>query len=87
MMMFCLYTDLPAVVIPAFVVDKLGRKLTMEITCILSFSLLLPLIMHQNETVSTPLLFGARMFISATFSVTTVYASEVDLGIFFSVDI
>ncbi|XP_027176886.1 organic cation/carnitine transporter 7-like [Coffea eugenioides] len=69
--------DLPAVVIPAFIVDKLGRKLTMEITCILSFILLLPLIMHHNEIVSTTLLFGARMFISATFSVTTVYASEV----------
>lgn len=69
--------ELPGLVLSAFIVDKVGRKLSMEIMFILGFVLLLPLVIHQGEFMTTALLFGARMFISATFIVACIYAPEV----------
>ncbi|KAL3535024.1 hypothetical protein ACH5RR_003485 [Cinchona calisaya] len=69
--------DLVGLVVSAVIVDRLGRKLTMKIFCVLCFILLLPLIVHQNETVTTALLFGSRMFIMSTFTVVVVYSREV----------
>ncbi|GJU68171.1 organic cation/carnitine transporter 7-like protein [Tanacetum coccineum] len=41
------------------------------------FVLLLPLVVHQNAKMTTGFLFGARMFISASFIVACIYAPEV----------
>ncbi|CAA3009298.1 Synaptic vesicle transporter SV2 (major facilitator superfamily) [Olea europaea subsp. europaea] len=69
--------ELPGLIVAAVLVDRLGRKLTMEILTMFTFILILPLLLHQNELVTTALLFGSRMFISAAFTSLTVYAKEV----------
>ncbi|KAL3825512.1 hypothetical protein ACJIZ3_021541 [Penstemon smallii] len=69
--------ELPGLVLSAFIVDRVGRKLSMVLMFVLGFVLLLPLMVHQNEILTTTLLFGARTFISATFVVACIYAPEV----------
>ncbi|CAI9098981.1 OLC1v1035723C1 [Oldenlandia corymbosa var. corymbosa] len=69
--------DLPGTVISGAIVDRLGRKQTMKVFCALGFILLLPLSVHQNEIMTTALLFGARMFVVSTFNVIVVYSREV----------
>lgn len=69
--------ELPGLIIAATIVDKIGRKLSMEIMSILGFILLLPLVVHQNEIVNTALLFGSRMFVCSTFTVLGLYSREV----------
>uniref|UniRef100_A0A5B7AYI0 Putative General substrate transporter n=2 Tax=Davidia involucrata TaxID=16924 RepID=A0A5B7AYI0_DAVIN len=69
--------ELPGLVLSAIIVDRIGRKFSMEIMFVLGFILLLPLVSHQHQILITALLFGARMFISATFTVACIYAPEV----------
>ncbi|KAG9140842.1 hypothetical protein Leryth_010391 [Lithospermum erythrorhizon] len=69
--------ELPSVFLSAAIVDRVGRKYTMGITSVLSFVFLLPLVWHHNEMITTTLLFGARLFISAGSTVVSVYAMEV----------
>nr|XP_043628057.1 organic cation/carnitine transporter 7-like [Erigeron canadensis] len=69
--------ELPGLGLAAIILDKLGRKLSMEIMFIMGFILLLPLTVHQNDAMTTAFLFGARMFISASFIVACIYAPEV----------
>lgn len=69
--------ETPGLIFSAIIVDKIGRKITMALSCFLSFIVLMPLIVHQNEAVTTSLLFGARMFIIATTTVLVTYAREV----------
>lgn len=71
------FSETPGLIFSALMVDKVGRKLTLEITCTLGFIVLIPLILPQNEMVTTALLFGARMFIMATNTVVGTYAREV----------
>ncbi|KAM7477501.1 hypothetical protein LguiA_025714 [Lonicera macranthoides] len=68
----------PGLVLSGIIVDRVGRKLSMEIMFILGFILLLPLVTAQHEILTTASLFGARMFISATFTVACIYAPEGD---------
>ncbi|KAM7480904.1 hypothetical protein LguiB_005487 [Lonicera macranthoides] len=69
--------EVPGLVLSGIIVDRVGRKLSMEIMFILGFILLLPLVTAQHEILTTASLFGARMFISATFTVACIYAPEV----------
>ncbi|KAM7480720.1 hypothetical protein LguiB_005303 [Lonicera macranthoides] len=69
--------EVPGLILSAMIVDRVGRKLSMELMFILGFILLLPLVTPQHEIVTTASLFGARMFISATFTVACIYAPEV----------
>lgn len=69
--------ELPGLILAAFIVDRVGRKLCMVIMFALGFTLLLPLVAQQNGVLTTALLFGARMFVSATFEVACIYAPEV----------
>lgn len=69
--------EFPGLVLSAIIVDKLGRKFSMAIMMLLGFVLLLPLLSQQGEILTTASLFGARMFISATFTVACIYAPEV----------
>ncbi|KAM7489841.1 hypothetical protein LguiB_027325 [Lonicera macranthoides] len=69
--------EVPGLILAAFIVDRVGRKLSMEIMFVLGFVLLLPLVTHHGEMLTTTFLFGARMFISATFIVACIYAPEV----------
>ncbi|PIN12688.1 Synaptic vesicle transporter SV2 (major facilitator superfamily) [Handroanthus impetiginosus] len=69
--------EVPGLIIATVLLERLGRKLTMEMLTILAFVLILPLCFHQNEIVTTALLFGARMLLFAAFSSMTIYAKEV----------
>ncbi|KAL3533176.1 hypothetical protein ACH5RR_006697 [Cinchona calisaya] len=69
--------ELPGLVLSAIIVDRVGRKVSMVIMFALGFTLLLPLIAQQNGELTTTFLFGARMFISAAFTVACIYAPEV----------
>lgn len=69
--------ELPGLALAAVIVDKVGRKCSMEIMLLSGFVLLLPLVSNQNEVLTTVSLFGARMFISASFIVACIYAPEV----------
>ncbi|PWA54795.1 General substrate transporter [Artemisia annua] len=69
--------ELPGVAIAAFTLDRIGRKICMEILMICGFILLLPLVVHQNAIMTTGFLFGSRMFVSASFTVASIYAPEV----------
>lgn len=71
--------EIPGITFAATMVDKIGRKIVMEITIVLVFTVLLPLISPPNETVTTALLFGARMFLQTTFSVVSTYSREVSI--------
>ncbi|MFS7981525.1 putative major facilitator, sugar transporter, major facilitator superfamily [Helianthus anomalus] len=69
--------ELPGLGLAALILDRVGRKISMEIMLVSGFVLLLPLIVHQNDVMTTGSLFGARMFISACFSIACIYAPEV----------
>ena len=61
----------------AFIVDRVGRKLSMIIMFVVASILLIPLLTQQIEATTTALLFGARALVSATFIVACIYAPEV----------
>ncbi|KAL8239701.1 hypothetical protein R6Q59_016268 [Mikania micrantha] len=69
--------ELPGLGLAAIILDKVGRKISMEIMLFLGFILLLPLVVHQDDMLTKMSLFGARMFISASFIVACIYAPEV----------
>lgn len=79
-------TEIPGLVISAFVVDRIGRKFTMVVMFVLGSILLLPLMFHQNQFFTTTLLFGARTFVSATFTIACIYTPEVCFCLNLSVD-
>ncbi|KAL9153858.1 hypothetical protein ABFS82_10G075600 [Erythranthe guttata] len=81
-----LYTDVfvtslaevPGLIFSALIVDRVGRKLSMVTMFVLASVLLLPLSTNpNNEVLTVVLLFGARAFVSATFTVACIYAPEV----------
>ncbi|KAJ4709123.1 organic cation/carnitine transporter 7-like [Melia azedarach] len=69
--------ELPGLLLSAVIVDRIGRKMSMAITSILTFICLLPLVIPQPAAITTALLFGARMFINGTYTVASIYAPEV----------
>ncbi|MFS7981527.1 putative major facilitator, sugar transporter, major facilitator superfamily [Helianthus anomalus] len=69
--------ELPGLGLAAILLDRVGRKISMVIMLVSGFVLLLPLIVHQNEVITTGSLFGSRMFISASFIIVLIYAPEV----------
>ena len=58
-------------------VDRLGRKATMSSTLFLCCIFLLPLLTHQPPAITTALLFGGRVCVSAAFAVVYIYAPEI----------
>jgi len=75
---FDLHEELPGLLISAATVDKLGRKLSMSAMFFLCCIFLLPLVFRQPEGLTTGLLFGARICITATFTIVYIYAPEVN---------
>ncbi|KAA8541508.1 hypothetical protein F0562_022660 [Nyssa sinensis] len=71
------FAEFPGLLISAATVDKLGRKLSMSAMFFLCCFFLLPLIFHQPEGLTTALLFGARICITATFTIVYIYAPEI----------
>ncbi|KAB1213095.1 Organic cation/carnitine transporter 7 [Morella rubra] len=71
------FAEFPGLLISAAIVDKLGRKLSMSAMLFLCCVFLIPLVFHQPESLTTALLFGARICITAAFTVVYIYAPEV----------
>ncbi|KAL3835338.1 hypothetical protein ACJIZ3_010074 [Penstemon smallii] len=71
------FAEFPGLLISAAMVDKLGRKLSMSSMFFLCFFFLLPLVVHQPQSLTTALLFGARICITATFTIVYIYAPEL----------
>lgn len=69
--------ELPGLLISAAIVDKLGRKVSMASMFFVCFIFLLPLVFHLPQSITTGLLFGARICISGTFTIVYIYAPEV----------
>ncbi|GFP79196.1 organic cation/carnitine transporter 7 [Phtheirospermum japonicum] len=71
------FAEFPGLVLSAAIVDKLGRKKSMSGMFFLCFVILLPLIFHQPQSITTGLLFGARICITGTFTIVYIYAPEI----------
>ncbi|CAO2824577.1 unnamed protein product [Amaranthus hypochondriacus] len=71
------FAEFPGLLIVAATVDKVGRKLSMASLFFLCCLFLLPLAFNQSGDFVIPLLFGARICISATFTIVYIYAPEV----------
>ncbi|KAG9131016.1 hypothetical protein Leryth_006721 [Lithospermum erythrorhizon] len=69
--------ELPGLAFAAVTVDKIGRKLSMEASAVISLILLIPLFWNNNETLTTALLFGVRMFITSSFDILSIYIKEI----------
>lgn len=69
--------ELPGILLSAVIVDRFGRKLSMAFMFVLACIFLLPLVTRQRATLTTALLFGARMCSIGTFTVAAIYAPEV----------
>lgn len=69
--------EFPGLVISAIIVDWLGRKATMWILLFGCCGFLGPLAVHQKESVTTALLFGARACGMGSSTVLCLYAPEV----------
>ncbi|KAG6411604.1 hypothetical protein SASPL_129687 [Salvia splendens] len=69
--------EVPGLIVAAFIVERVGRKLCMIIMFVVASILLIPLLTRQNEATTTALLFGTRALVSATFIVACIYAPEV----------
>ncbi|KAL0374653.1 UNVERIFIED_CONTAM: Organic cation/carnitine transporter 7 [Sesamum radiatum] len=59
------FAELPGLILSAILVDKVG------------FIFLLPLMFHQNELLTTSLLFGARMCFIGNFKIAGIYCPEI----------
>ncbi|CAG7890365.1 unnamed protein product [Brassica rapa] len=71
------FAEFPGLLISAAMVDRLGRKATMSSTLFLCCIFLLPLLTHQPPAITTALLFGGRVCVSAAFAVVYIYAPEI----------
>ncbi|KAL7100467.1 hypothetical protein ACP275_09G147000 [Erythranthe tilingii] len=71
------FAEFPGLVLSAATVDKLGRKNSMAAMFLVCFIFLLPLVFHQPQSLTTGLLFGARICITGTFTILYIYAPEL----------
>ncbi|KAL2932876.1 Organic cation/carnitine transporter 7 [Bienertia sinuspersici] len=69
--------EFPGLLLSAAMVDKIGRKMSMASMFFLCCLFLLPLAFKQSGSLVTPLLFGARICITATFTIVYIYAPEI----------
>ncbi|CAA7016291.1 unnamed protein product [Microthlaspi erraticum] len=71
------FAEFPGLLISAAMVDRFGRKVSMSSMLFICCIFLLPLLTHQSPSLTTVLLFGARICISAAFTVVYIYAPEI----------
>jgi hypothetical protein len=76
--------ELPGLVVSAVIVDWFGRKATMWILMFACCAFLGPLVVHQNESLTTALLFGARACGMGSSTVLCLYAPEVRIAFLWS---
>ncbi|KAF6174993.1 hypothetical protein GIB67_026481 [Kingdonia uniflora] len=56
--------ELPRLLLAALIMDRLGQKVSMLTIFFLSYIFLLPLVIHQPESLTNELLFGSRICIT-----------------------
>ncbi|KAK4414924.1 Organic cation/carnitine transporter 7 [Sesamum alatum] len=71
------FAELPGLILSAVLVDKVGRRISLVLMYAFGFIFLLPLMFHQNELLTTSLLFGARMCLIGTYTVAGIYCPEI----------
>ncbi|KAL6893529.1 hypothetical protein ACP4OV_007627 [Aristida adscensionis] len=69
--------EVPGLILSAVIVDCYGRKATMWSMLFACCAFLGPLLLHQNELLTTTLLFGARACGTGSTTVLCLYAPEV----------
>ncbi|CAH9128494.1 unnamed protein product [Cuscuta epithymum] len=74
---FTSLAEVPGLILAATLVDKVGRKITLALMFALGFLFVLPIGLHQNETLTTFLLSGARMCFIGTFTIAVIYCPEI----------
>jgi len=71
------FGEVPGLLLSAAIVDKIGRKLSMSSMLYISCLCIAPLMFAKTEALTTVFLFGARVCISASFTVLHIYAPEI----------
>ncbi|KAL1569898.1 Organic cation/carnitine transporter 7 [Salvia divinorum] len=71
------FAEFPGLLLSAATVDKVGRKISMAAMFFFCFIFLIPLVVEQPESLTTGLLFGARVCITGTFTIVYIYAPEL----------
>ncbi|XP_050225092.1 organic cation/carnitine transporter 7 isoform X2 [Mercurialis annua] len=71
------FAEIPGIILAGLTVDRFGRKLSMSVVFFVCGIFLLPLVVQQSASLTTVLLFIARICITDTFAVVYVYAPEV----------
>ncbi|PNT61812.1 hypothetical protein BRADI_5g21097v3 [Brachypodium distachyon] len=71
------FAEIPGSFLSAMVVDRFGRKLSMASMLFTSCVFLFPLIFSQTDILTRISLFGARLCISASFTIVYIYAPEI----------
>jgi len=72
-----LETEIPGSFLSAMIVDRFGRKLSMASMLFTSCVFLFPLVFSRTDILTRISLFGARLCISASFTIVYIYAPEV----------
>jgi len=78
---FQISAEIPGLLLSAGLVDWFGRKASMWSMMFACCAFLGPLVFHQNELLTTTLLFGARACAMGSFTVLCLYAPEVCFSI------
>ncbi|KAL5214688.1 hypothetical protein ABZP36_003840 [Zizania latifolia] len=71
------FAEIPGSFLSAMIVDRIGRKLSMASMLFTSCVFLFPLIFSQADILTRVSLFGARLCISASFTIVYIYAPEI----------
>uniref|UniRef100_A0A0E0DI32 Major facilitator superfamily (MFS) profile domain-containing protein n=1 Tax=Oryza meridionalis TaxID=40149 RepID=A0A0E0DI32_9ORYZ len=72
-----LSNEIPGSFLSAMIVDRIGRKLSMASMLFTSCVFLFPLIFSRTDILTRVSLFGARLCISASFTIVYIYAPEI----------
>ncbi|TVU30582.1 hypothetical protein EJB05_22212 [Eragrostis curvula] len=71
------FAEIPGALLSAMVVDRFGRRLSMASMLFSSCVFLFPLVFSRTEMLTRISLFGARLCISASFTIIYIYAPEI----------
>ncbi|KAK3153809.1 hypothetical protein QOZ80_2BG0181460 [Eleusine coracana subsp. coracana] len=71
------FAEIPGALLSAMVVDRFGRRLSMASMLFSSCVFLFPLVFSRTELLTRISLFGARLCISASFTIIYIYAPEI----------
>lgn len=69
--------EIPGLILSAIIVDTIGRRLSISFMFASGCIFLSPLFYHQSATLTTTLMFGARMSSRVLSTLATIYAQEL----------